>query len=233
MDFYAINRKRLIDARKIYNNDRIQLLLKNAYLSTLLRKYLIAAIDNKDTEIEYSNELELVIRRKDSGDCFHLTFIDANKINITIDTSNEYTKIDVLFDDEESRINFNKEVTVPQKTRTLLEKTIERKTYIDNDLRYEYIYYSYEYSYQGEFITVIDTYIDLDNNAVIQKMELAGDKNKQKDMKLEYFETNSYYALPFNDLVRFSHNKSKEMVPSTREAFYEFVNGSNNISPIL
>lgn len=233
MDFYLIKQKRLFDARSM--TEKLKFLFDNSYLNFIFNEYIMAAIDNKDTEIDYSNASELIIRKKYFSDCFHLTFIQENEVKIVLDTNNEEIVITIFFDESEKKIILEKQVTVPHKTMTSSEKTIERKTYIDNNLRYEYIHCTLEDlpPYNGELITVSETYIDLDNNAVCQKMTLTGEKNKLKEMKLEYFETNSYFALPFNNLINFNSNNSNKMIPSSREVFHEFVNGSNNLSPIL
>lgn len=233
MDFYLIKMKRLADARNILT--RLNFLFHNSYFNQILKKYLISTINNDDTEIEYSNASELLIRKKNSCEVFHLIIKEDNTIEITVNNNLETIKMELNVDNEEDRINFNKEITVPNKTRSLAEKTIERKIYIDNKLRYKYIYTSFEdlSSCNHEYITVSESYIDLDGCAVIQKTVLSGERDKQKDMQLDYFKTNSIAAPPFNNLVDHQTSRSEELIPTSKDVFYDFINGNNNIAPIL
>ena len=214
---------------------KIELLLTNAYLNSLINKYLLTAINTDEMDIEYATENEIIIIKKSNEDFFHLVTTAENNTTINLTTANEEVKIKISFDEENNRIIFEREIITPNKTKTIKEKRIEKRIYIDNKLRYDYIYTSFEDLYldNSEYITVSETYIDLNNQAVIQKMTLSGDKRKKKDIALNYFELESLLCAPFNNLVNSIQSKSSELIPSTREVFNDFINGGNNISPIL
>lgn len=232
MNFYSMRLKRLNDAKKIIK--KIDFLFENSYLLTILNKYVVAAINGHGMDIDYSNDSELIIRDKATDDCFHLTISGDMNINIHISTSNEEIKLKINWEKDEDRISCCKEIKVSHKTKYLGEKTIEKRTYINNDLRYLYTYLAVEdLSHDFEDIMVSETYIDLNKSAVNQNMRLTGKAGKPKQVEMKYLETECYSAQPFNDLVNHNSYLSKELIPSSKENFYEFVNGSNNLSPIL
>lgn len=116
-----------------------------------------------------------------------------------------------------------------------MDTTSYNQTFIDNKLRYELkkIKHNNTEVLGQNTQEVTETFIDLDNNAVIRKIFYTVNNNIIEPIDIKYYEVLDYNADDFNNLVKFSIVKQGTKREIDEDQFNDFVYGGNNLSPYL
>lgn len=215
--------------------------IENRELFSIIEPYLFNPTEN-DRYIETCSSNELCIKSKNSNnDIFHLLITpDLDSIeNISIkiifyDGRHEEDTI-VQFTEDEGKIVVTKKVVEKIVQGKNLEVVAIRnkttiKTYIDNQLRYDYEYETetnFKLNNNSAKSTLSETYVDLNGNAV-KRVALITNYDFFKDpATITYYETNNYEAPPFNNR-RAGGVYKIGMSVTTKEVFDDFISSQNN-----
>lgn len=243
MSRYFDSITRLWDASELY--DKIKMKFPNKELQEAIRLFIEPALDkrNNDYEVESASSSKMhIVCRNEVADFYLESFsnyYDGGGLIITInfvnhDTLHKHISVnyEIKYDDKEGILKVSDTSYVVSKNDkgriVKTESVLINRTYKDNMLRHEIKNDEVNDLLNGETSsTIMEVLIDLDNNAVVR--EIITNKN----VSIKYYETDDYYAPPFNDLRNSIKPKKNILNETSKQVFNDFKINDNNLSPKL